>query len=37
VIGYDVVYMIGDKEGKVRMNEKPGIRIPVENGQLVLD
>jgi uncharacterized protein YcfJ len=37
VIGYDVTYMLGDTEGTVRMNEKPGIRIPVENGQLVLD
>ncbi len=37
VIGYNVTYMIGDQEGTVRMNEKPGSRIPVENGQLLLD
>jgi uncharacterized protein YcfJ len=37
VIGYNVTYMIGDKEGMVRMDEKPGNRIPVENGQLVLN
>jgi uncharacterized protein YcfJ len=37
VIGYDVTYMLGDKEGKVHMKEKPGVRIPVENGQLVLE
>lgn len=37
VVGYSVTYMIGAQEGTVRMNEKPGSRIPVENGQLVLD
>ncbi len=37
VVGYNVTYMIGDQEGTVRMNEKPGSRIPVENGQLLLD
>jgi uncharacterized protein YcfJ len=37
VIGYNVTYMIGDKESTVRMDEKPGSRIPVENGQLVLN
>ena len=36
VIGYDVSYRLGDEEGKLRMDEKPGDRIPVENGQLVL-
>jgi uncharacterized protein YcfJ len=30
--------MLGDKEGKVRMDEEPGSRIPLdENGQLVLN
>ena len=37
VIGYNVTYMIGAQEGTVRMDEKPGSRIPVENGQLVLE
>ena len=37
VIGYNVTYMIGAQEGTVRMDEKPGNRIPVENGQLVLE
>ena len=36
VIGYDVSYRLGDEEGKVRMDHKPGDRIAVENGQLVL-
>ncbi|MBI5460562.1 MAG: glycine zipper 2TM domain-containing protein [Gammaproteobacteria bacterium] len=36
VIGYDVSYRLGDTQGKVRMDHKPGDRIPVENGQLVL-
>jgi uncharacterized protein YcfJ len=37
VVGYNVTYMIGDQEGTVRMDEKPGSRIPVENGQLLLN
>nr|WP_290447329.1 MULTISPECIES: glycine zipper 2TM domain-containing protein [unclassified Pseudomonas] len=37
VVGYDVKYQLGDKTGKVRMNEEPGNRIPVDkNGQLIL-
>ena len=36
VIGYDVSYRLGDEEGKVRMDDKPGDRIAMENGQLVL-
>ena len=36
VVGYIVTYMIGDQEGTVRMDEQPGSRIPVENGELVL-
>ena len=36
VVAYDVSYRLGDEEGKVRMDHKPGDRIPVENGQLVL-
>ena len=38
VVGYNVTYMLGDKEGKVRMDKEPGSRIPLdENGQLVLN
>ena len=38
VTGYNATYMIGEKEGTVRMDEKPGSRIPLdENGQLVLN
>jgi uncharacterized protein YcfJ len=29
--------MIGATEGTIRMDEKPGSRIPVENGQLLLN
>ena len=36
VIGYDVTYRLGDKEATERMDRRPGNRIPVENGQLVL-
>jgi uncharacterized protein YcfJ len=36
VIGYEVHYRLGDDEGKVRMDQAPGDRIPVKNGQLVL-
>ena len=35
--GYDVRYLIGDQEGKVRMDHDPGDRIPLRQGQLVLD
>ena len=37
VVGYNVTYKIGEKESTVRMNEKPGNQIPLENGQLKLD
>lgn len=36
VIGYNVTYMIGDQEGTLRMDERPGSRIPLENGKLLL-
>ena len=36
VIGYDVTYRLGDSESTVRMDQRPGNRIPVENGELVL-
>ncbi len=37
VIGYDVSYRLGDEEGSVRMDNKPGNRIPVVDGQLILE
>jgi len=38
LLGYDVTYSIGDKQGKVRMAHDPGTEIPLDaNGQLVLD
>ena len=36
VIGYDVSYQLGDQAGKVHMDHRPGVRIPVKDGQLVL-
>jgi uncharacterized protein YcfJ len=36
-VGYDVRYRLGDEEGSVRMAQQPGPRIPVKDGQLVLD
>jgi len=37
VVGYDVTYRIGEKEGQVRMDQDPGDRIPLVNGELALD
>ena len=37
VEGYQVSYRLGDKQGKVRMDQIPGDRIPVQDGQLVLN
>lgn len=36
-IGYDVRYRLGNEEGTVRMAQRPGPRIPVQDGQLVLE
>ena len=36
VVGYDVSFRLGDENGKVRMDHKPGDHIPVKDGQLVL-
>ena len=36
-IGYDVRYRLGKEEGQVRMEQRPGARIPVKDGQLQLD
>ena len=35
--GYNVTYRLGETEGKVHMDHDPGKRIPVENGELVLN
>jgi uncharacterized protein YcfJ len=36
-IGYEVHYRLGGKESSVKMDHDPGDRIPVRNGQLVLE
>ena len=36
-VGFDVRYRMGDEEGQVRMAYHPGDRIPVRDGELVLD
>lgn len=36
ITGYDVVYRIKGKESSVRMDQEPGDRIPLQDGQLVL-
>lgn len=36
IIAYDVRYVLDGDPGTVRMKQKPGERIPVENGKLVL-
>jgi uncharacterized protein YcfJ len=35
--GYDVRYRLGDTEGTVRMQHDPGKRIPVRDGELLLE
>ncbi len=35
--GYEVRYRLGDREASVKMDHDPGDRIPVRNGQLVLE
>jgi uncharacterized protein YcfJ len=37
VVGYDVRYRLGDSVDVVRMKQRPGDRIPVRDGQLVLE
>jgi uncharacterized protein YcfJ len=37
VIGYDVRYRLGGKEHRMRMDQRPGERIPVVDGELVLN
>ncbi|MEM6159677.1 glycine zipper 2TM domain-containing protein [Erwinia sp. P6884] len=37
-MGYDVTYQIGDRQGKIRMDNEPGARIPLNSdGQLILN
>ena len=36
-VGYEVRYRLNGEEGVVRMDHKPGERIPVRNGELVLN
>jgi uncharacterized protein YcfJ len=38
IIGYNVRYKVGDREGTVRMDRDPGARIPLDdNGELQID
>lgn len=37
VVGYDVTYRLDDRQAIVRTRRAPGPRIPVRDGQLVLD
>jgi uncharacterized protein YcfJ len=37
ITGYDVTYRLKDKESSLRLDYDPGTRIPVENGELVLN
>jgi uncharacterized protein YcfJ len=37
VVAYDVTYRIDDKDAVVRMTYDPGSRIPLKNGELVLN
>jgi uncharacterized protein YcfJ len=36
VVGYDVTYRLGGKEGVARTSFKPGATLPVKNGKVVL-
>ena len=36
-VGYEVRYRLGEQESSIKMDHDPGERIPVHNGQLVLD
>src|SRR5262250_3086786 len=35
LVGYDVTYRLDNKEGVLRMSSKPGLTLPVVNGQVV--
>jgi uncharacterized protein YcfJ len=34
IVGYDVTYRIGEKQGEVRMAQDPGERLPLVNGEI---
>jgi uncharacterized protein YcfJ len=36
LVGYDVTYRLGDKEGTVRTSSKPGTTLPVKDGQVIV-
>jgi uncharacterized protein YcfJ len=36
IIGYDVTYRLGDKEGTVRTSFKPGTTLPVKDGEVIV-
>ena len=36
LVGYDVTYRLGDKEGTLRTSFKPGTTLPVKDGQVVV-
>jgi uncharacterized protein YcfJ len=35
LVGYDVTYRLGDKEGTLRTSFKPGTTLPVKDGQVI--
>ena len=35
LVGYDVTYRVGDKEGTLRTSFKPGETLPVKDGQVI--
>jgi uncharacterized protein YcfJ len=35
LVGYDVTYRLGDKEGTLRTSFKPGPTLPVKDGQVI--
>ena len=36
LVGYDVTYRLGDKQGTLRTSFKPGTTLPVKDGQVVV-
>jgi uncharacterized protein YcfJ len=37
IVGYNVKYRLGDATDTIRMDHRPGDRIPVENGELMVN
>jgi uncharacterized protein YcfJ len=35
LVGYDVTYQLGDKQGMLRMSSRPGPTLPVKDGQVI--